>query len=34
MAPKHQDQARTPEIRRTADRASRFIARVDADLAG
>ena len=32
MAPKHQDQARTPEIRRTADRASRFIARVDAHL--
>jgi hypothetical protein len=32
MAPKHQDQARTPEARRPADRASRFIARVDAHL--
>ena len=26
MAPKHQGQARTPEARRPADRASRFIA--------
>src|SRR5215831_15652017 len=32
MAPKHQDQARTPEAPRLADRASRFIARVDAHL--
>src|SRR5262245_32509969 len=30
MAWKQQDQARTPEARRPADRASRFIARVDA----
>ena len=32
MAPKHHDQARRPETCRTADRASRFIARVDAHL--
>jgi len=32
MALKHQDQTRRPETRRTADRASRFIARVDAHL--
>jgi hypothetical protein len=32
MAPKHQDQARTPETRCPDDRASRFIARVDAHL--
>src|SRR5262245_4607395 len=32
MAWKQQDQARTPEARRPADRASRFIARVDAHL--
>ena len=32
MAAKHQDQTRTPEARRPADRASRFIARVDAHL--
>src|SRR6516165_2900081 len=32
MAAKHQGQARTSEARRPADRASRFIARVDAHL--
>jgi hypothetical protein len=32
MALKHQDQTRRPETRRTADRASRLIARVDAHL--
>ena len=32
MAAKHQDQTGTPEARRPADRASRFIARVDAHL--
>lgn len=32
MAPKHQDQARTSETHRPDDRASRFIARVDAHL--
>jgi hypothetical protein len=32
MAPKHQDQARTSEIQCPDDRATRFIARVDAHL--